>query len=399
MKKIAILLASSIDFSNSGMFSVDHAAYDFFNSEFPFCEFTFYVFHISERNKYPYEKIIPYSKYVEINDETIKDIYNSDLIVYWGDFFHCWCYIETFLHQYVLANDANKANRLNLFYRAFFLSGAKDEVHKKTIAFGNSLMFIGDEIEKDKEYKENFINLYSKINFCMPRDFVSLSNLLQTKIISVSNVDIGFDSAFMHSSKNKHKQTNRENKIGLFVGRRTKIKIKDIYLIIKFALINKYSISWIDWMINNDSFLKRAFKNKNEFTNIIIHRLLARFLSKKNINYNYYNELSQFKIVITDTYHLAINALAQGCIVYCVGDGNSSVNKKLQKVNGDIKKEVLFKELGLVDFYGRVCWDRINTLAQTSVTIAQNAKMEEYYSFIEEKREKLVQKCFDIIYK
>jgi hypothetical protein len=103
--------------------------------------------------------------------------------------------------------------------------------------------------------------------------------------------------------------------------------------------------------------------------------------------------------VVTDTYHLAINAFAQGCLVYCIGDGNSSLNKNLQKVNGDIKKGVLLSELGLTYFYGRVDSDKINTLAQTSGAIVQMAKLEEYFSFIKEKREKLKQKCLDIIFK
>lgn len=346
MKNIAVLLSSSINFSNTGMFSVDHAAYNFFKSLEIEINLTFYVFHISEKEKYQYENFVPYRIYKKIDsDYVVDEIYSSDLIVFWGDFFHSLCYIEGFLKNYIIKRET-ASTQMKLFYDAFFLARAEDYVFKKAIVFGNSLLFIDREI-RDPVYAKNLIKLYRRINIAMPRDIKSYENL--AKIISDFNswnFSQGFDSAFMHR-KNRKIKTMR---IGLFIGRRSKIKLRDFFNILFFANKYGYKISWIEWMTNNEPFAIRAIKNPNDAINILLHRILATKY-KRGFSSNYYGMLDNFDIVVTDTYHLAINALASGCNVFCIGDGTTT-NKKLQGVHDDSKKKILFDMIGSSSFYG-----------------------------------------------
>lgn len=339
MRNIAIVLSSSIGFRNSGMFSVDFAAYSFFKNYYPEDNLIFYVFHLSPESDYPYEELMPYSIYRKITAKNMNEFYCSDLIVYWSDLNHNRHFIEQFVETYIFPDSKDIKEDTNLFYNLYFLEAADDSVFKNVITFGNSLM----NIEKDDmtkvtdRYSRNLHRLYKNIRFAMPRDNLSL-------IIAnhfTKDCCQGCDPAFL--LYDKFPKIKKENSIGIFIGRRTEISLIDVYNIIVFASNNNMNIEWIPWMMNTESFLWRSIKNPRQAKNLFLHCLLASWFGKKKPIYlNDFTTLARHNMVITDTYHLAINAIKENLPVFCIGSDSIIYNTGSLDLS-DKKKEVLFK--------------------------------------------------------
>ena len=364
MSDISVILASSIGFRNSGMFSVDYSAFNFFSENFNGSKVKLYVFNLSDRSDYPYEDIMPYDNYVKINKSNIKDVYNSDLIVYWSDFFHSRHFIDEFMEGYVFTED-DRPEQTDLFYKFFFLEGADDSIYNKTITFGNSLMFIKPEhFTRDDRYSINFKNFYSKIKISMPRDPESVNNLRSTV---KSNCIQGCDPAFF--LKPDDPELERCG-VGVFIGRRSKIKIIDILRIKTFAKMNSLDVGWVDWMINTESLVERSLKDPSQAWNLFLHHLMSVIFNSRKCEYeNDFTSLSRYSIVVTDTYHLCINAIKSGTPVFCIGD-DEKVYKSAATDNCSLKKKVLFDIMHMSNCYGDVSveslFSAINTKYQSS---------------------------------
>lgn len=171
---ISVVLSSSLNFRNTGMFSVDYAAYQFFTENFKEYNLKFYVFNLSDKSYYPYESLMPYEIYNEISNENVEEFYDSDLIVCWSDFFHTRHYLEEYFYKYILQNSEDRVTTLELYYKLYFLYYAEDTVFDRTITFGNSMMFL-DHSEKTNNdlYARCLRRMYTKIKLTMPRDYVS----------------------------------------------------------------------------------------------------------------------------------------------------------------------------------------------------------------------------------
>ncbi len=365
-KKIAVVLASSIDFTNTGMFSVDYAAYNFFKQNFPGCELRFYVFHLSDKKLYENGHLIPYGIYNKISSDNIDEIQNSDLIVYWSDFFHTRNFIEDFMEKYVFEKGLGHEDDVDLYYRAFFLEGCKDSVFKKVVAFGNSMMFLDDkERNKNDRYAMNLRRLYANMVISMPRDILSLGKVCR---ITDAKYDVGCDPAFLLGKLNRITLKTDEKLIGINIGKRSKIKILDIYIIIKFARKNGMRIQWINWMINQKPFWKSIFSDLSKAKNLILIKLLSTiFQSKRDVNDSGFLELSDYNLIVTDTYHLAINAIREHVPVFCIGNDDIIYNKTDLGLSGE-KKKVLFEMAGIRKYFGKPTMSKLSCAYKVSVT-------------------------------
>jgi len=348
--KISILLSSSKKFRNTGMFSVDLAAYDFFSRNFPEAEIKFYVFELGERKYYSqYESLLPYITYNEISKDNISDIAKSDLIVFWSDFFHNRSFLEEYMEDYHFSkckSSAEREDKQTLFHRAFFLEGEAPSVIRKSVIFGNSLMpSARKDFEVKDRYTKNFLTLYENAFAVMPRDEVSNVN---ARAFSGAHSIRGIDPAFLYQGAPRYK---KKRILGLFLGRRTEISVSNVFSIMRFAKKEELKIEWLPWMINTESMIVRAVFNPRQMKNLFLHCLLS-FVFKSDKEYSKSNllNLSRHSVIITDTYHLCINAMSQGVHVYGVGSNSTIYGKKAKDLH-DKKKEVLFRMLGRSNRY------------------------------------------------
>ena len=383
MKQISVILSSSTGFRNTGMFSVDYSAYVFFKSNFPEHKIKFYVFHLSDKSDYPYDHLVPYETYNKVSFDDIPKIHKSDLIVYWSDFFHTRHFFEGYMTNYVFDKESLSADH-DLFFKLFFLEGADDSVFEKTVVFGNSLMFLGgSDIWSNSLHSTALRNLYSKIRIAMPRDCVSLCNIDNPCF----NSDQGCDPAFLLLPS---RSPRCAGKIGLFIGRRTEIKIRDVIKIILFAKYTKKKIEWIPWMENTESLFNRAISNPRQAKNLLIHITLSAIFKRKStrpaLNID---RLGQYELIITDTYHLAINSIKDNTPVFCIGDDSIIYGKDELDLH-DRKKEVLFSMMGAEDCYGDVSFGKL-------FSASRKHKYREYKAATDKIKSKLINICSKII--
>jgi hypothetical protein len=347
MKTISVLLSSSQHFRNTGMFSVEWAAYEFFRKNFPDCKLTFYVPHLSPESEYPaeYEMRVPYRTYKQLDDHAVDEIWSADLIVFWSDFFHTRHYIDQYLTNYTDVD-------LDLFYQAYFLEGAPEEVLIKAIGFGNSLMFFSDFGKPHDRYSKAFHRLYKIMPISMPRDTVSYENLVKFRSENLCHGCIaqGIDPAMLIPEM-IFNPANRAKNIGLFIGRRTEINSSHLKAIKDFAKEVGGKICWIDWMRNTESLLIRAIKNPRQALNLFRHIILGiryrELWHTENPLFHFY----RYDMIITDTYHLAVNAVRCNIPVFCIGTGEVIYGKNALDLH-DKKKEVLMSMFGLSNNYG-----------------------------------------------
>jgi hypothetical protein len=346
-RNIAVMLSSSQHFRNTGMFSVEWAAYRFFKENFPGNRITFYVPHLSPESEYPdeYQIRVPYAIYRQIDDKSVDDIWAADLIVYWSDFFHTRHFIEQYLANYTNVD-------MEIFYSAYFLEGAPHSVLRKAIAFGNSLMFFSDFGKPHDRYSRAFYRLYKTMPIAMPRDMISYQNLVKFR----SNHDClgccsqGVDPAMLLPNQ-KNNPGIAKNNLGLFIGRRTEIDPKHVKNIKRFAKKTGRQIHWIDWMRNTESLLLRAIKNPRQAPNLIRHMLLAARYRQIGHESNPLFNLNRYDMIVTDTYHLAVNAIRCKIPVFCIGTGEIIYGKDSLDLH-DQKKEAMMKMFGLGSKYG-----------------------------------------------
>lgn len=350
MKTISVFLASNTNHSNTGMFSVDWAAYAFFTEQFPGYKVNLWLMEKQHLHNYPYDNLLPHANYRQLTRDNLYQALSADMIVYWSDFFHTRHFLEQYMEDYVLHNHALPYEEaLTLFHEAFYLEGAEPEVYKKTLIFGNSLMFIEPDDFNDDRYSRNIRKLYANANSIMPRDSVSQT---KCKWLLSMHAQQGCDPAWLL----RHPTAKQEDKIGFYVGRRNEVSLKDVNTLMNFADNNSLELEWIDWMINNQSWTKRAIQNPRQAYNIAKHRLLAELMPS---TYGDITDLHKYKFIVTDTYHLAINALAAGVPVFCIGDGSIIYGKNALDLH-DRKKKVLFEMMDNLESYGKLTYKKLD---------------------------------------
>lgn len=171
----------------------------------------------------------------------------------------------------------------------------------------------------------------------------------------------GCDPAFLLSQKNSFKEgflTSKTNKIGLFVGRRTKIKFTDLLKIFIFATGKKKEIEWIPWMVNRESFLERGLKNPGQAINLFLHVVLEK-LFKNKTRRHIATSLGEYDMIITDTYHLAINAIKENVPAFCIHDGKE-LYKGSDKIHGiGEKRDILYRMLDMPMSHGKITGEKL----------------------------------------
>lgn len=388
-KKISVLLSSSINFTNSGMFSVDYAAYKFFTENYPNCDLSFYVFHLSDKSTYPYQHLMPYEIYNVVSHENLSQLYKSDLIVFWSDFFHTKHFYDEFLHGYVFSHDVfEREKQVDLFFKTFFLESAPKHVMNKAITFGNSMMFLDTDSLQNDRYANALKTLYSNIRMSMPRDIVSGSKIKRL----AENCNVCCDPAFLLGFDDKQPKTTKKPIIGLYIGRRCEIRIFDLLKIILFSKMKGAEIEWIDWMLDYDGIKQRALDHKEQRKNLMIQYFLARTFRRKKTNSelaNHFSSLRKFDFIITDTYHLAINGIRNFVSVFCIGYDSIIYNKNAMDLH-DKKKEVLFKQINRIESYGKPTFSKLNNAFKA------NNILSHVYSVTKSKN-MLISVCNDIL--
>jgi hypothetical protein len=336
MARIAVVCAF-LPSRNTGMFTVDLSAYAYFTNAFPNDEVTLYC--LGSTAKLGYSRDETHQEYLQLSDH-LDAVREADLIVYWGDFLHAKGYWEADLGGW-LVRDGISPDRdaaRELIYRALMLEDASDEVLAKVVVFGGTIITIGANDLADARYAKALRRLITKAGGVYFRDALSAT---KASPLRGDQATLGSDCAL---------QLNREDflkyglvdsfpekpgeKLGVFFGR-SKWIAQPLALGRAVARQMGAEAMWVPWLRSapRQLPLARMFGFPATREPPLPKEAIAKLL--------------ECKAVVTDTYHLCVNAWNLGIPAVCIGFGSQHVGHTL----GDKKKEILYGQYLAAPFY------------------------------------------------
>lgn len=373
-KKISVICAA-VHKTNPGMLSVDAAFYFFAQKYLPDVEIEFLKICDDSQpqlNDSSQDFGLPF-KYGILRGN-LDELYKSDAIIFWGDFFHMAHYRKDEIRrQLKLGNVKTIDEGLQLVDRYFFLTDAPEDVRRKVIIFGENLLFNQAGDYTSVTYETQLKNLLSTVAYAKMRDVFSA---LAVQHIT-GNYDrsyLGTDCAMLLDMKNLDElfrnnpssQKTEENTIGVFFHRNMSVLSKQLKFAKKLSKVTGQKAQWLPWRHNRriDSAKRWSFPML-EFSHIDATPSLGDILDM----------VSGCSFVISDTYHLCVNAWNMGIPAVCIGMESSSrevdVSCGAMQAWRD-KRRTFYSMFEALKFYVNVCELQDSTLRNTR--IAQLAK-------------------------
>lgn len=312
--KIAVICAYNR--GNSGMYSVDLAAHDFFSRH----NVNFSMFCSQARN------LAETSNYGKMTIKTFRSI--SELegfthIVYWGDFQNSPYYGQRdfSIRERSFGLSIDDQSAFQKWLELFALSEGRPESVRRVVSVGNNFQN-GFELSPDLRLRTlNGFN--TNFDVVLPRDPQSLYSLhRQFDSSFYDKAELGMDAAFLLPSqeyvepKPHHKKT-----LGFFFGRSGIKNRRDIVRAVARQL-GLEAVRIGPWLPGDVMTVRNKFP-----------RMLTR--------------MRDSAFILTDTYHCCVNGMNLGTPVIGLGVAATSQVGSL----GDYKKAELFAMLGLSDMY------------------------------------------------
>jgi len=301
------------------MYSVDLAAKQFFSQLG--VDFTIFV---AQAKKKFISRILPgYDVYRlrfgELSHSllrSIDELKEYSHIVYWGDFLNNPRYGQTdFAPRDVACGLSKSEAEAGLRWsRLFALSDGAPS--GRIVSVGGNFQHSFDATET-----ETLRSFLSRADCVLPRDPYSLKNILPLAP-STMNLAGGMDCAFLLSHSNK---SVNEGKYFCYEFGRSSLPDTEALVRSVEMKTGLNGIALPDWL---------NLKRKSADT---------LFWRQKAV-------VSSAQFILTDIYHLSINALNSGVPVYCLGEPSAEQTGTL----GDFKKKVLFGMLSLGDHYHEI---------------------------------------------
>ncbi len=333
MKHIAVICALPPE-RNTGMATVDLAAHTALRALMPEANFTFYT--LGKLGPYAFaEGELPFH-YVDIADAK-QDFFAADAWVYWGDFMHAQSYWAKDRGSWDgEASDAARMQMRNDAEDFIFLKSLPDAALKKAILFGGTIITNDASVIEDPAYKVLSSRLFSNAGAVYLRDAISaalVSPLLR------KTPTLGCDCALLLSDDDLHalpafKKASGRDGIGVFFGR-TAAKVSMLTYSRAIGKQMGMKCTWLPWF--HTPRRMRLLASLFGYQPPGAPRSVDAILS----------ELSGYAYIITDTYHLAVNAWRMGIPAICIGMAVDTSQHSLS----DKKKEILYEMIGARRFY------------------------------------------------
>ncbi|GHC91783.1 polysaccharide pyruvyl transferase family protein [Novosphingobium pokkalii] len=336
MARIAVICAF-LPNRNTGMYTVDLSAYAYFQNAYPNDEIAYYA--LGPLEKLGYTPAETHQQYLPLQDH-VDAVREADLIVFWGDFLHSKPYWEVDLSKWLVRDGicADHTAAIELIYRAFMLEDASDAVLGKVVVYGGTIITIGAGDLRDARYNAALRRLITRAGGIHFRD--ALSQMKSSPLRGNRSV-LGSDCALQLSRDDFTRYgvvdafpEQPGEKMGVFFGR-AKWIAQPLALSRALAAQTGRKAQWIPWVDSapRQLPLARLFGYPARRLPPLPRELLASLL--------------ECRFVLTDTYHLCVNAWNLGIPAVCLGYGSQHVAHTL----GDKKKEILFAQYGASPYY------------------------------------------------
>lgn len=249
-------------------------------------------------------------------------------IIYWGDFLHMRQYHQTVAKRLVQAGICASPESAQARVREVLLQAGEDTpTLKKTLTFGSSLLFntITDEIAPG--YQTDLARFLGSCKSAWFRDVYSAFKASLIRGVAEESC-LGVDCATLLDPLQIYpleSRLPREDRIGVFFGRTVGNARKMVEFASALARGLRCKLSWLNWGDEN------AFPNLRSITaDRTIRSLQSSRERSEGSAPDGMAELLRLRAVVTDTYHVCVNAWNLGVPAICtLGDDydrNRNVN-------------------------------------------------------------------------
>ncbi len=332
-RELAVICARPPE-QNTGMLTVDLAAASVLPRLFPDHDVRLYITgELDPTHSYAAANL-PF-QYLNVFENETR-FFASDRFLFWGDFFHSRSYYRNDIGAWDGMDAEAQAEAFAAQSRIFFLSDLPEAQLAKAGVFGTTLITNSTRDMIDAQYKTAFDRFFSNVQLALFRDAISASRL---QPLRQNQPTLGCDCAFLLEDADLDKidgftrAATREG-IGLFLRRTPKY---DRSLRFARALGRELgeSVKWLPWFWS-----RRRLALQGQFRGIDVETAqpsAGEILS----------QMSGFRFIVTDTYHLCINAWRMGIPAVCIGSALGHQSNSLS----DKKKEILYTMYRAQEFY------------------------------------------------
>lgn len=321
--KIAVICAYNP--GNAGMYSVDLAARKFFSSRE--CDFDLFVSQIWSRRSARLANRLKLYRITRPQTEayglTFRLYHNpaqlSDYshVVYWGDFTNNPAYgVQDFSRRHKnFGYASSRAAAMDKWKALFALTGGKPAA--RVVSAGQNFQY--DYRAHGQDFSDVFDSLAKHFDHILPRDPYSVANLSAMLPANArTHVEQGLDCAFLLDDHAERDET------GTFC--------------FKFARSGFADVAGLVRSVEAATGLRPVHLEK--WIGLPGDTGVADFARMRQ-------EILGAHFVLTDTYHVCVNALTQGVPTYCLGRATAGQ----LSTTGDFKKKVLFDMMQAEAFY------------------------------------------------
>jgi len=346
MARVAVITAPNIGYRNTGMVTVDLAFESLRRRMDTEIDATWYTLHPPET--------VPLRECAQGTDfpfrfsalpEHLDALRDHDAVVFWGDFLHTRHYLAqdatNRLLDFGMAEDRAAARAL--LNRTLLLADQPDELLARTLSYGGTILNNMQSDYEDKEYGPLFSRLMTRSHRIWMRDPISAAKIAHLRGDRTTEY-FGSDAALLsrpgdldHLPTTEWSEGVRDGgAIGVFLGSRTRIPgwLPDFCR----DLSDRFGapLEWLPWFD----------RDIPAETSDIATRPGSHTLG------DLVGVLPRYRLVITDTYHLCVNAWGAGTPVVCVGAPEPTPTTDDDYLTlSDVKKHVFHMAYDATDFY------------------------------------------------
>ncbi|NEB00532.1 polysaccharide pyruvyl transferase family protein [Streptomyces sp. SID13726] len=323
MARVAVITAPNIGYRNTGMLTVDLAFDSVRRRIGPGVEPTWYTLHTPETVPLRTDAAgteLPFRFRSLI--EHVDELADHDAVVFWGDFLHTRHYLAQDATNRLLdfGFAADRAAARAILHRTLLLADQPDELLARTLSYGGTILhntqsdYSGCSGDDDKEFGPLFSRLVTRSHRMWLRDPVSAARVARLRGDRTTE-HWGSDAALLNRPDDLarlpagdwSREVPEGGAIGVFLGARTAVpewlpgfcqEISD-----RFGA----PLEWLPWF---DRAVPAGVAH--------IPARVPAGPAERTVG-DLLHVLPRYRLVITDTYHLAVNAWGAGTPVVCVG--------------------------------------------------------------------------------
>ncbi|MFE9450008.1 hypothetical protein [Streptomyces sp. NPDC006739] len=346
MARVAVITAPNIGYRNTGMLTVDLAFESLRRRMSTAVDATWYTLHPPETaplrecargTDFPF-RFQPLA-------ENLDALAGHDAVVFWGDFLHARHYLAqdatNRLLDFGVADDRDAARVL--LNRTLLLADQPDGLLARTLSYGGTILHNTQSDYEDKEYGPLFSRLMTRSHRVWMREPISAARIARLRGDRTTEY-FGSDAALLSRPGDLARlpgtawsqEVPDGGAIGVFLGARTEIPAWLPAFCQDLSERFGAPLEWLPWFDRDiPSPIRHITTRPGGHTVGDLVRVLPRY-----------------RLVITDTYHLCVNAWGAGTPVVCVGAPEPVPTTDDDYLTlSDVKKHVFHMAYDAADFY------------------------------------------------